>query len=240
RKGDRFLVELRAERLGRLVLWHAEAIEMPTEADEHNQIGTTVVSLERHGSLVLVRDRAPGLQKRAGNRSIESEGGASVPRPAELGVDPIHSAIAGNTSAPIMAAAPIVAEAPDGRLLVDVTKLFSSDIETLSARNQAEISKKRVKAVDPGRSFIREIRVFSRNLSIYSQLTFLAADPASESADLVPVTVGVAHWFVTLPDQPMPMRQFDERVGYFETKFSEFESTAGEVFSKKGVIFRHR
>ena len=112
RKGDRFLVELRAERLGRLVLWHAEAIEMPTEVDEQNQIGTTVVSLERHGNLVLVRDRAPGLQKRAGRTGTESEGGASVPHPADLGVEPIYSAIAGTTSAPIMAAAPVIASDP--------------------------------------------------------------------------------------------------------------------------------
>jgi hypothetical protein len=240
RKGDRFLVELHAERLGRLVLWHAEAIEMPTEADEHNQIGTTVVSLERRGSIVLVRDRAPGLEKRAGSSRTDSEGGTSFPRPADLGVDPIYSAIAGNTSAPIMAAAPIVAEAPDGRLLIDVTKLFSSDIETLSAKKKAEFSKKRVKTVDSNRSYIREMRVFPRNLSVNSQLTFLVTDPASETADLVPVTVGVAHWFVTLPDQPMSARQFDERVGYFQTKFTEFGSAADDIYSKRGVIFRYR
>ncbi len=240
RKGDRYLIELNAERFGRLVLWHAEAIEMPTEADGHNQIGTTVVSLERHGSSVFVRDRAPGFRKRSGRLVVMSGGGASVPRPADAGVEPIHSAIAGNTSAPIMAVAPIVAEASDGRVLVDVTKLFSSDIESLSAKEQVISSKLKVKSVDPARSFVKDVRVFPRNLSITSQLTFIATDATSETVEPVPVTVGVAHWFVVLPDSPMPAREFDARVGYFQTKFTEYESAEGEAFSRQGVIWRHR
>jgi hypothetical protein len=38
----------------------------------------------------------------------------------------------------------------------------------------------------------------------------------------------------------MPARAFDDRVGFFQTKFTEFESSEGEAFSKGGVIWRHR
>ena len=240
RKGDRFLLELSSERFGRLILWHAEAIEMPTQSVGHNEIGTTVVSLERHGGWILVRDRAPGFQKRAGRSSTQSDDKGSEPRPADIGADPIYRAVAGNTSAPIMAVIPVVCEGPHGLVLVDVTKLFSNDIETLSAKKQVAFSKMQVKSVDPARSFIKEVRAFPQNLTVKSQLTFLAVDPASETPEPIPVTVGIGHWFVTLPEPPMPAREFDERVGFFQTKFTEFESSVGEAFSKGGVIWRHR
>ena len=240
RKGDRFLLELNTEPFGRLILWHAEAIEMPTQSVGHNEIGTTVVSLERHGGWILVRDRAPGFQKRAGLSGTPSDDKGSEPRPADVGADPIYRAIAGNTSAPIMAVIPVVCEGPHGLVLADITKLFSNDIETLSAKKQVAFSKMQVKSFDPARSFIKEVRAFPQNLSIKSQLTFLAVDPASETPEPIPVTVGIGHWFVTLPEPPMPAREFDERVGFFQTKFTKFESSIGEAFSKGGVIWRHR
>jgi hypothetical protein len=139
-----------------------------------------------------------------------------------------------------MAVIPIVSEGSDGRILADVTKLFSEDIETLSAKKQVAFSKMQVKSLDPARSFIKEVRVFPKNLSIQSQLTFLAIDPAKATSEPIPVTVGIGHWFVSLPEPPMPARAFDDRVGFFQTKFTEFESSEGEAFSKGGVIWRHR
>jgi hypothetical protein len=240
RKVDRFLLELRSEQFGRLALWHAEAVEMPTQAEGDNTVGTTVVSLQRNGSRVLILDRAPGFQKRPGRPVSEPGGTGSAPRPEDEGVEPIQGAIAGNTSPPIIASLPIVAEGPDGRLLVDVTKLFSNDIESLSAKRQVEFSNMQVKAFDPDRSFIKEFRVFPQNLSIRSQITFLATDRNGESSEPVPITVGVGHWLVPLPENPMPARVFDNRVGFFETKFTEFESSGGATYSRRGVIWRHR
>jgi hypothetical protein len=240
RKGDRFLLELNSERFGRLILWHVEAIEMPTQSLGHNEIGTTVVSLERRGGWILIRDRAPGFQKRAGRSASQPDDEGSKPRPADVGVDPIYRAIAGNTSAPIIAVIPIVCEGPNGLIVVDVTKLFSSDIETLSAKKQVAFAKMQVKSVEPARSFIKEVRAFPQNVSVKSQLTFLAVDAASGTPDPIPVTVGVGHWFVTLPEPPMPARAFDERVGFFQSKFTEFESSEDEAFSKGGVVWRHR
>src|SRR4030095_15108503 len=89
RKGDRFLLELNSQRFGRLILWHVEAIEMPTQSLGHNEIGTTVVSLERRGGWILIRDRAPGFQKRAGRSASQPDDEGSKPRPADVGVDPI-------------------------------------------------------------------------------------------------------------------------------------------------------
>jgi hypothetical protein len=239
RKGDRFLLELSSERFGRLILWHAEAIEMPTQSNGHNEIGTTVVSLERQGGWILVRDRTPGFQKRAG-LSAQADDKGSEPRPADVGADPIYRAMAGNTSAPIMAIIPVVCDGPNNLVLVDITKLFSNDIETLSAKKQVAFAKMQVKSVDSARSFIKEVRAFPQNVSVKSQLTFLAVDPASATPEPIPVTVGIGHWFVTLPEPPMPARQFDGRVGFFQSKFTEFESSEGESFSKGGVIWRHR
>ena len=40
--------------------------------------------------------------------------------------------------------------------------------------------------------------------------------------------------------RPCQRDNFDERVGFFQSKFTEFESSEGEAFSKGGVIWRHR
>jgi hypothetical protein len=212
---------------------------MPTQSNGHNEIGTTVVSLERQGGWILVRDRTPGFQKRAG-LSAQADDKGSEPHPADVGADPIYRAIAGNTSAPIMAIIPVVCDGPNNLVLVDITKLFSNDIETLSAKKQVAFAKMQVKSVDSARSFVKEVRAFPQNVSVKSQLTFLAVDPASATPEPIPVTVGIGHWFVTLPEPPMPARQFDERVGFFQSKFTEFRSSEGESFSKGGVIWRHR
>ena len=74
KKDDSTLIALPKDLMGRLFLWYSEAVSLPTEAVSESGIkmganvktGTTVVTLERHGSRVFIRDHTPGYNKRVG------------------------------------------------------------------------------------------------------------------------------------------------------------------------------
>ncbi len=228
--------------MGRLLLWYSEAVSLPAEAisdtgikmgDAH-KTGTTVVTLERQGQRVFIRDHTPGYNKREGGNDPV----VSYNHPTK--VTPIARSVSDMSTGPIMAVLPVLGESPDGNILVDITKAFSKDIESLTARFHIVSTGLMPAAVDPARSYISEVKVFADDLDIRSHLTFLASDVKNPVAGTVPVSIEIGHSIVLLPKTPMQGRLSDNRVGYFKSKFTEYETGAGDVVQEKAVILRHR
>ena len=72
-------------------------------------------------------------------------------------------------------------------------------------------------------SSISEVKTFPRNIEIKSSLTFNTS-PMDE-----PYTVQVHRSFIVLPDEPMPMRLQDNRVGYFYSDRSHYTTEKDKV-----------
>lgn len=244
RAKDRVLLSVPLPMLGRLFFWYVEAARFPPTAVavQGNSVAEAVVSLERQGGRLLVRDRSPAFKKRSPSGVPAGDGVDIDPRRATA---PIERAIDAAALGPVVVALPILAEG-DGRLLVDLTDPFSTDIDGLTATHHIA-SAGLVPApipltVDPARSFIADVDVYPDNLHVRSHLTFRAQDPGDPIAGFKPVSIELGHSIVALPERPMAARRYDDRVGFIPEFFTEFEAADGSASSGplRGVIKRHR
>ncbi len=239
---DNTLIAIPEAMLGKLLVWHSEAVRLPTNAVSSNgvqmgadvQSGTTVVSLERRGSRIFMRNLTPGYAKRGGiDDAAESMVHSAQKRSIQISVDDA-------TKGPIIAVLPVLAVGPQGEILADITQAFSTDIETFTARFHIVSTGLVPNSVDADRSYISQVKVFPHDLNIRTHLTFLATDPQNLAAGEQPISIEIGHSLNSIPEVPMPGRYFDKRVGYFRSRYTEYETSDGDVVSKKGVIIRFR
>ena len=241
-KDDHTLIDLPKNILGRLLLWYSEAVRLPPAAVSAGGInlgapsgqGATAVTLERQGKRILIRDHSPGFSKRGGSQD------PVVPYDNGTVTSAIEQSVSEASNGPVIAVLPILGEGPDDTILVDITETFSKDIESLTARAQIMSTGLIPAAVDPARSYIADVKVFPTDIDIRSHLTFLAADPNDPVSGPQPVSIEIGHSIILLPEKAMKARYFDDRVGFFKTKFTEYEGSAGAVVNDRAVIQRRR
>jgi len=244
RAKERTLLSLPVPMLDRLYFWYVEAARFPPAAValEGNSVAEAVVSLERQGSRLLVRDRSPAFEKRSPSGVPTGEAFELDARRASA---PIERAIDGASLGPVIVALPIIAEG-EGRLLVDITDAFSTDIDALTATHHIAsaglIPAPIPITVDPARSWIADVDVYPDNLHVRSHLTFRAQNPGDPIAGFQPVSIELGHSLVVLPERPMAARRYDDRVGFIAVNFTEFETADGSASTGplRGVIRRYR
>ena len=244
RTKDQTLVSLPTILLDRLFFWYVEAARFPEAAvaKDGNAVAEAVVTLERQGSRLMVRDRMPAFQKRSPSGVPTGDPGQVDPRRSNA---PIDVAIDAAALGPVIAALPIVAEA-DGRILVDITATFSTDIDGLTAAphvaSAGVVPAPIGLTVDAARSYIADVDVYPDNLHVRSHVTFRAQNPAAPVKGFQPISIELGHSLIMLPERPMKARRHDDRVGFNFTNFAEFENASGEVATGplRGVINRFR
>lgn len=251
RKGASTLVAVPPGVLGKPFLWYTELVGAPagTVANDGLEIVGTLARFERRGNVVHVRDLNTQQKRRAG-RPPGDEIPAGGPRPEAGSVQgappndpksrPIDVAISSIEVGPIMASFPVVGNAPDGSLVLDVTSVFSNDVASQTGRLYLLKNGLMPAAVDPARSYVERVRVNGDALNIRSHLTFLVALPNLAALGPQPVSMVLGHSLVFLPETPMRQRAFDPRVGFFSTKYTEFEGERGTAQEEKNIIARFR
>ncbi|MCC1491324.1 zinc-dependent metalloprotease [Cognatishimia sp. F0-27] len=214
----------------RTLVWSAEVARYPADAISlfGTEIATRAITLERQGQRVFVRSLSSG--------SIRTSGTADFPT-ADLKMTPIDIAFANAQIGPILLAFDILAESADGRILLDATGPFTSDIADYSVKAQLATTGMTPIAVDPTRSYIARASAHPTNIFLVSHLTFMAQDLAGQDRAL---SVEVAHTITLLPEEPMERRLFDPRVGYFATEVLEFEGADGSAAGVRQLALRHR
>jgi len=141
---------------------------------------------------------------------------------------PISLAVKAANNNAILMTFPVAAFAKDGGPVVEVTRLFSTDVPEFGVRQRLNAT-----AMDASRSFIERISPYPENIEAESTLTFTRAQPpAGAAAPATPAAAGgmrpgsasvVVHYsMVKLPENPMLPRLFDERVGYFTTSMVDY------------------
>jgi hypothetical protein len=147
--------------------------------------GEHVVRWERRGRRVLLR---------AVSYAVVADSGLPVAR-----------AVRQATYAPVIAAFPIEAFGPDSAPVIDVTRLFTTNVPELAALKEG---------FDDKRSFVDRVLVFPDNVEI--EATQTATDKGKTTSVL-------AHWsMVRLPATPMTPRRADERVGFFSVEQTDY------------------
>jgi len=186
---DNVLWEIPEDKYGRVFLWQTEVAQVPDgQAYPGSAAGTHVIYFERHENTIYLREQHYDVRTEA--------------------KDGLALGVASTNIAPILAAFPIQAEGKDKAAVIDVTRLFTSDMAPFAAGSVFGGS-----GVDLSRSYIEHISVFPKNIETRSMLTFQT--PAARTA--------LIHYSLDLlPEKPMMPRYRDDRVGFFGTTFTTY------------------
>jgi hypothetical protein len=216
--GERFFYEIPKSEMGKQYLWNSQIAKTTVGVGYGGgEVATRVVSWELRNNRVYLRDI---------NFSV-----AAAPD------SPIAEAVKDSNNATIIMAFNVAAY-HDGDPVVDVSRLFNTDVPEFSARQQLGAT-----AFDASRSFIDHIVAYPENVEAVATATYTrAANGAGGggggrggglgggSMRGTSATIVLHHSMVRLPEKPMMPRLFDERVGYFTT--AQMDYTADEYRAK--------
>jgi len=215
---DRIYYEIPKDRLGREFLWVSQIAKTTLGAGYGGQAaGNRVVKWERRGDRILLRS-------------------VSYDVVADPGT-PISKAVDAANYNPIVAAFNIEALGKDDAAVIEVTRLFTSDVPEFSGRTRVG-----ARAFDATRSFVERAVSFPENIEVEATHTYnnppqeaaaggrggpAPAPPVPGGRGATPLRVGthsvLMHFsMVLLPEKPMQARLFDERVGYFSTSVMDY------------------
>jgi hypothetical protein len=219
---DRIFYEIPKDKLGREFLWVSQIAKTTLGAGYGGQAaGNRVVKWERRGDRIMLR---------AVSYDVVSDPKAPIARAVE----------AANYN-PIVMAFNIEALGPNDSAVIEVTRLFTTDVPEFSGRTRVG-----ARTFDASRSFVERTVSFPENIEIEATHTY--NNPPAEAAAATgrggpaggrgaqPLRSGshsvLMHYsMVLLPEKPMQPRLFDERVGYFSTSqmdYSQDEHRAPE------------
>ncbi|MGH9482585.1 MAG: zinc-dependent metalloprotease, partial [Terriglobales bacterium] len=175
-----------------------------------DQVGNRVVRWERHDDTILLRLQDYRI----------------VADPAL----PIASAVAASDNSNIVMAFPVEAWGANHEALIDVTRLYDTEVPEFSPRSRLG-----ARGFDSARSYIDGARAFPLNIEVEATQTYTtppeapgAAGPGRGAAGRgrgpVPPSQTVRMHFsmIKLPVDKMTPRVFDDRVGYFSVTQQDF------------------
>lgn len=155
--------------------------------------------------------------------------------------DPIAAAFKKNFTNPRLKGFKIIAR-NGGNVVIDVTAFFGTNESSISplkdvspvSRLLGNTSMPLKGAFAADASSIDEVKAFPKNIEIESTLSFNTQGLVKK-----PYSVKVHRSLLVLPDDPMPMRYQDNRVGFFNRDKKIFSSNADRI-NKKTYICRWR
>jgi hypothetical protein len=185
-------------------------------------VGNRVVKWERQGNRVFLR-------------SLDYEIVADKS-------SPVAKAVAEANNDAIIMAFNVEANGPEESSVIDVTRLFTTDVPEFSAR-----ARLRGRGMDTGRSFIEKIVSYPENIEAQASHTYTlptdqgGAGQRGQAGGMRPGSATVVmHWsMVKLPEKPMMPRLFDERVGYFTTSTIDYSRDEHRA-QRRTFIARYR
>ena len=161
-----------------------------------------VVQFERHGKKILLKE--------VSFTNISDE------------EDPISNSVSVNNFKPILGAFDIINSESD-KYLIDMSSYFMSDSPGFNIVRSYEKDNYKIGGVDKKRSFIDSARSFPQNTEILHTLTF-TANKAPRGNNTKTFSFQVNHSIIALPENPMPIRYEDERVGWFTVNKINYSS----------------
>ncbi len=138
--------------------------------------------------------------------------------------DPISLSVEENNFAPILAAFEIKNKEKN-RFLIEVSDHFMADSPGFNIIRSYDKDKYKISSVDKKRSSIDGAKSFPKNTEILHTLTFKVNKPPRANRSKT-FSFQINHSFIALPKDPMPVRYYDERVGWFNIDKINYSSKA--------------
>ncbi|SDR68085.1 protein of unknown function [Polaribacter sp. KT25b] len=149
---------------------------------------------------------------------------------------PVHEAVVNSNLEPILFSFPIKAFSKDSTAtVIDATALFNTDVKPFGFPNFYRKAYQATR-MDNSRSYIDRISSYPKNIEIRHVKTYFA-NKAPSNSDLGSITIEMSNSMVLLPKVPMKRRYFDERVGWFTSRQTDYGL---DVQKSKRVAFLDR
>ncbi len=202
---DKYFYEIPKDQLGREFLWVTQIARTTLGVGYGGQsLGRRVVQWERNDNRILLRNI---------NYNVVADPKSTI-----------AEAVRNANNNTILMSFPVAAWGPNESAVIDVTRLFTTDLFELSARQRLNAT-----SMDASRTYIDRVLTFPTNIEAEATHTYTRnAPPAGGGGQGGPggggqqqgmppgsATVVLHHSMVKLPENPMMPRLFDERVGYF-------------------------
>lgn len=212
RIGDRLFYEIPKAMLDKEFLWVSQIARTTLGAGWGGQAaGNRVVRWDRRGNRVFLRNVAYDVVADA--------------------AQPIAQAVKAANNDTILMAFNVEAIGKDDAAVVDVTRLFTTEVPEFSARARV-----RSRQFDANRSFIERAVSFPENIEVEATHTYTTpvdlqnqppqGPPTPQQAQTAArpgsATVVMHYSMVRLPEKPMMPRLFDDRVGYFSVRQMDY------------------
>src|SRR5688572_12339617 len=149
----------------------------------------------------------------------------------------IYKAVAANNLPPILAAFTVETTGPGNAAVIDVTKLFITDMPTFGGLQSYQRDQLKVRRLDPERTFIDRARSYPLNVEIRHTLTYETTPTFQAPAGAV--TIEANQSLILLPKVPMRPRFADARVGFISSDRVNFGLDEQKAASQT-VIHRFR
>jgi uncharacterized protein DUF4953/uncharacterized protein DUF5117/uncharacterized protein DUF5118 len=148
----------------------------------------------------------------------------------------VYRSVQNSNYGPIIAIFNVDTYGPDSAAVVDVTRLFTTNVPELAAIRSGLPT-----AVDPTRSYVERSVAFPDNVEVEATQTGIpAGGPPIPGAPPRAAQSVLAHWsIVRLPEHPMRPRLADERVGFFSVRTVDF-ATNEQVAKRRQFVTRWR
>ena len=214
---DKVYYEIPKSELNKEFLWVSQIARTTLGVGYGGQAnGNRVVKWERKGNRILLR-----------NVSYEVVADSKLP---------VSRAVQAANNDTIIMAFNVEAFGKDESAVIDVTRLFTTEVTEFSARTRL-----RARGFDATRSFIDKTKSFPTNIEVEVSQTYTSppdVNPTPGGGGPVPqpapnpfaqgmragtnATVVMHYSMVKLPEKPMMPRLFDERVGYFTIRQTDY------------------
>ena len=155
---------------------------------------------------------------------------------------PIAQAVAASNYNPIIAAFNVETYGPDSAPVIDVTRLFTTNIPEFGPGSALRGN------LDATRTFLESVATFPENIEVEAAQTYMVTPTAGRGggggAPATPAPPRAAtivmHWsMVKLPDRPMMPRLYDDRVGYFTVQQTDYGREEHRALNRR-FITRYR
>jgi hypothetical protein len=213
---EKVYYEIPKKELNKEFLWVSQIARTTLGVGYGGQAaGNRVVKWERKGNRMLLR-----------NVSYEVVADPKLP---------VSRAVQAANNDTIILAFNIEAFGKDESSVIDVTRLFTTEVTEFSAR-----ARLRARGFDATRSFIEKTKSFPTNIEVEVSQTYTSPPDVTPAAGGGPgpqpppnpfaqgmragtnATVVMHYSMVKLPEKPMMPRLFDERVGYFTIRQTDY------------------
>jgi hypothetical protein len=160
--------------------------------------------------------------------------------------NPVVQAVADANNPPIVMAFNVEAFSPAGSPVIDVTRLFTTEVPEFSARRNLG-----ARGFDASRTFIDKVVSYPLNINVEVTQTYTTppTDPAAAGGGGGRTTAAgmrgnsgsvlMFYSMIKLPEHPMQPRLFDQRVGYFTTSTYDYSRPEHKA-TQRTFITRYR